>query len=506
MQAVKTISLALFTLASFFVSQVTFASLPACDTAPIGQTCFFTNVADFEGGVFDHVSFDPVSEQTTTGIVQKFENISSFSITGGRGEIRHVSEHFAVYGGEDTQGGAVSGNYRIDMGYYEATEVAVTFLTPVDSVGGFFGGSIGLASITVFLEDDTNFVITREQAGIPLVPGVTPTLDPECTAINGFLGADTGGGPKIVKAIFVTAKDASSLDSLFFGTAEGGSHGTGVFRFPETPSIADCAALGYETPPILPQSTPVVVDSDGDGMPDEWEMHFGLNSFDSNDASYDSDGDGMSNLSEFNNGTDPTFFDNDTPNSLNGNTEVQGALRLTPQSTPPVNCTADSDGSIYYDSLLSTLLICDGIGWNEYRGPQGDPGVQGSIGLQGPTGEPGIQGEQGTQGETGPEGKQGLKGDKGEAGKDAPFANIQCATNQVIRFNGTAWECAADILGALTLNCRDGDTIMLKGGAWQCAHLPGQGIGRHKSKHDSKKYSAKKRKHSKKEKHDRHDH
>ena len=47
------------------------------------------------------------------------------------------------------------------------------------------------------------------------------------------------------------------------------------------------------------------IDSDGDGMPDEWELRFGLNPLDPADASLDSDGDGMSNLDEFRRGGSP---------------------------------------------------------------------------------------------------------------------------------------------------------------------------------------------------------
>jgi len=46
-------------------------------------------------------------------------------------------------------------------------------------------------------------------------------------------------------------------------------------------------------------------DSDGDGMPDEWELRFGLNPCNPADASLDSDGDGMSNLDEFRRGGSP---------------------------------------------------------------------------------------------------------------------------------------------------------------------------------------------------------
>ncbi len=46
-------------------------------------------------------------------------------------------------------------------------------------------------------------------------------------------------------------------------------------------------------------------DSDGDGMPDAWEIAHGLNAYDPSDASLDADGDGMTNLQEYLAGTDP---------------------------------------------------------------------------------------------------------------------------------------------------------------------------------------------------------
>ena len=47
-------------------------------------------------------------------------------------------------------------------------------------------------------------------------------------------------------------------------------------------------------------------DSDHDGMPDVWEMKYGLNPFDPSDADKDLDGDGFTNLEEYRAGTDPT--------------------------------------------------------------------------------------------------------------------------------------------------------------------------------------------------------
>jgi subtilisin family serine protease len=54
-----------------------------------------------------------------------------------------------------------------------------------------------------------------------------------------------------------------------------------------------------------------LLDSDGDGMPDYWEIAHGLNPHDPGDAALDSDGDGFTNLQEYLAGTDPW-----NPNSL----------------------------------------------------------------------------------------------------------------------------------------------------------------------------------------------
>jgi hypothetical protein len=54
------------------------------------------------------------------------------------------------------------------------------------------------------------------------------------------------------------------------------------------------------------RSAPAPVDTDHDGMPDEWEKKYGLDPNDPSDAAKDLDGDGYTNLEEYLNGTDPT--------------------------------------------------------------------------------------------------------------------------------------------------------------------------------------------------------
>jgi len=59
----------------------------------------------------------------------------------------------------------------------------------------------------------------------------------------------------------------------------------------------------------------IVLDSDGDGMPDEWEKRHGLNPNDAADAAADADGDAFTNLEEYQAKTDPTNK-NDHPDYL----------------------------------------------------------------------------------------------------------------------------------------------------------------------------------------------
>ncbi|MEI6150650.1 MAG: NAD(P)H-hydrate epimerase, partial [bacterium] len=63
----------------------------------------------------------------------------------------------------------------------------------------------------------------------------------------------------------------------------------------------------------------VLVDSDGDGMDDVWEIMHGLNPLDPSDAALDPDGDGVTNIGEYRLGTDPHNLD------TNGNGLYDGA-------------------------------------------------------------------------------------------------------------------------------------------------------------------------------------
>lgn len=77
-------------------------------------------------------------------------------------------------------------------------------------------------------------------------------------------------------------------------------------------------------------------DSDGDGMPDLWEVYYGLNPQDPSDSTGDLDGDGATNLSEYQNGTDPRAVQTAPRISnivINGSAGVSIAFTSTPGQT-----------------------------------------------------------------------------------------------------------------------------------------------------------------------------
>jgi len=106
-------------------------------------------------------------------------------------------------------------------------------------------------------------------------------------------------------------------------------------------SAKDLVGNGLLSSYILLFSTEtIVIDKDGDGMIDTWELEHKLDPNNPNDASLDPDSDGLTNLEEFLKYTDPKNKDSDS-DGLNDGSEIEK------HNTDPNN--PDSDGDNYND-------------------------------------------------------------------------------------------------------------------------------------------------------------
>ena len=110
--------------------------------------------------------------------------------------------------------------------------------------------------------------------------------------------------------------------------------------------------------------TVTFLDSDGDTLPDSWEIsNFG--NITSQDQTADPDGDGMNNLQEFTNVTDPLTYDG--PNAPTPASPMCGAEVASLQTTLTVNNAVDPQGTplIYDYQLFSdsdlTILIAEAL-------------------------------------------------------------------------------------------------------------------------------------------------
>jgi hypothetical protein len=143
------------------------------------------------------------------------------------------------------------------------------------------------------------------------------------TACNGPAPADCGEGEILLGSVVVNTN----------GSGDGGFNLVLPLRVPSGQVITATATdPDGNTSEFSHCANTTMVDSDGDGLPDDYEIANGLNPNNPNDALADRDGDGASNLEEFYAGTNP--------NSASSVPRITGATRIAdgfPMLFPTVN-------------------------------------------------------------------------------------------------------------------------------------------------------------------------
>lgn len=91
-------------------------------------------------------------------------------------------------------------------------------------------------------------------------------------------------------------------------------------------------------------------DDDGDGLPDVWEIQYGLNPLDASDAALDTDGDGLSNREEFKLTTNPTV-----KNTADITVAFKALTKATPDTFTTHQLTVTNTGTVKADAVVLTV-------------------------------------------------------------------------------------------------------------------------------------------------------
>lgn len=109
--------------------------------------------------------------------------------------------------------------------------------------------------------------------------------------------------------------------------------------------LANAASPEFtRTSPNCTWTLTVLPDTDGDGLPDEWEIAHGLNPNNPSDANADTDGDGMINLAEYRSGTIAT-------NAASG-LKLETVTQANGQATLTFQAAANQTYSLEWNSTL----------------------------------------------------------------------------------------------------------------------------------------------------------
>lgn len=204
-------------------------------------------------------------------------------------------------------------------------------------LGGWGGGDFGYIPTNVVFKRWTYVVFTYDSATMTAKVYKDGALDNTkvYTAPLNTWAVDGSG-------VAIPFRVARQTDAV--GSASSAGIGTNIVAKIRVQDIALTAAA-VQAQYDAEKAQFGLVDTDGDGMPDWWEIRYGLNPNDPSDAANDLDNDGATNLKEYQMGTDPTNPDTDGDGLKDGVETKTGVwVSANDTGTDPLKADTDGDG------------------------------------------------------------------------------------------------------------------------------------------------------------------
>jgi bacillopeptidase F (M6 metalloprotease family) len=179
------------------------------------------------------------------------------------------------------------------------------------------GFAVGQAMTLTKVSGDGQYGVTGSALPNPLAVRVTDIQGSPVSGTGVTFTLVSGGGTFTTVSPVATDAAGLALNGFTLGPA------TGIAAITATASGLIGSPLNFTAQAVLPGGSPG--DTDGDSMPDAWEIAHGLDPLDPSDAAGDDDHDGLSNLTEYTRGTNPQIADTDGDRMPDG-WEVQYGL------------------------------------------------------------------------------------------------------------------------------------------------------------------------------------